>query len=209
MRTLTSRKNPTRTFGPNQQLQNSQFALKSREVRKIIYASTNVRDRCLIHTLAVTGMRRAELADLDVRDLDLEARRLNIRAGKGNKDRTVPITQELTSDLKLLVKKRKTGPVFLTNRDGNLNVRQVNRIVAAAGQRAGVKNPNPASGGLVTCHLFRHTFAREWKRKGGDIESLANILGHASSATTVDLYGKLSADDVQANYDRLMDEEEQ
>ena len=114
-----------------------------------------MRDRCLIHALALTGMRRAELADLDVRDLDLEARRMTIRAGKGNKDRTVPITQELTSDLTLLVKKRKTGPVLVTNRDGHLTVRQVNRIVAAAGERAGVKNPNPATEGTVTCHLFR------------------------------------------------------
>ena len=77
--------------------------------------------------------------------------------------------------------------------------------MTAAGERAGVKNPNPASGGRLTCHLFRHTFARHWKQRGGDIESLAQILGHASSATTVDLYGTLSIDDVQDNYDRLME----
>jgi integrase len=80
----------------------------------------------------------------------------------------------------------------------------VNRIVTAAGERAGVKNPNPASDGRLTCHLFRHTFARHWKQRGGDIESLAQILGHASSSTTVDLYGTLSIDDVQQNYDRIV-----
>lgn len=42
-----------------------------------------------------------------------------------------------------------------------------------------------------------------WKQAGGDIESLAQILGHASISTTVDLHGTLSIDDVQANYDRL------
>ena len=61
-----------------------------------------------------------------------------------------------------------------------------------------------SSDGHLTCHLFRHTFARHWKQRGGDIESLAQILGHASSATTVDLYGTLSIDDVQANYDRFV-----
>ena len=50
-----------------------------RDVRKIIYARSNVCDRCLIHTLAVTPMSCAELAALDVRGLDLEVRRLTIR----------------------------------------------------------------------------------------------------------------------------------
>jgi len=87
---------------------------------------------------------------------------------------------------------------------GSPPLKQINRIVAVAGERAQVKNPNPATGGRLACHLFRHTFARHWKQRGGDIESLSHILGHASSATTVDLYGTQSIDDVQANYEKLM-----
>ena len=203
-RTSKSRKKSKRTFGPKRQLKNSQFALKPAEVRKVVYACTNPRDRCLLATLAYTGMRRAEIADLDARDVDLKTRRINIRSGKGGKERTVPITDELASDLRLLMGRRKTGPVFLTNREAALTPRHVNRVVTAAGERAGVKNPNPASDGQITCHLFRHSFARHWKQKGGDIESLSHILGHSSSATTVDLYGTQSIDDVQANYERLM-----
>lgn len=171
-----------------------------------MYACPTPRDRCLVATLAVTGMRRAEVAALDVRDLDLEARRLTIRSGKGNKQRTVPITEELGSDLRLLIGKRAIGSLFLSNRGAALTPRQVNRIVAHAGELAGVKNPNPSTDGHLTCHLFRHTFARHWKQRGGDIESLAQILGHASSATTVDLYGTLSIDDVQASYDKITSE---
>jgi integrase/recombinase XerD len=191
---------------PRRQLKNSQFALKPAEVRKVIYACDYPRDRTLVGTLAATGMRRAEVAALDVRDVDLEARRVTVRAGKGGKQRTIPITEELASDLRLLIGKRATGPVFLSNRRGPLTTRQVNYIVADAGVRAGIKNPNPASAGRLTCHLFRHTFARHWKQRGGDIESLAQILGHASSATTVDLYGTLSVDDVQASYNHVMTE---
>jgi integrase len=204
MRTSLSRNPAKRTSGIRRQLENSQFALKPAEVRKVIYACASPRDRCLVATLAVTGMRRAEVAALDVRDLDLATRRLTIRSGKGNKQRTVPITEELGSDLRLLVGRRGTGPLFLSNRAAGLTPRQVNRIVAHAGELAGIKNPNPASDGRITCHLFRHTFARHWKQRGGDIESLAQILGHASSATTVDLYGTLSIDDVQASYDRVV-----
>jgi integrase len=204
MRTSTSLKTGKRTSAPKRQLGNSQFALKAAEVRKVVYACTNPRDRCLLATLAATGIRRAEAADLDVRDLDLAARRLTVRWGKGGKQRTVPITDELASDLRLLIGRRATGPLFLSLRGSALTPRQVNRIVTAAGERAGVKNPNPASDGRLTCHLFRHTFARHWKQRGGDIESLAQILGHASSSTTVDLYGTLSIDDVQQNYDRIV-----
>jgi integrase/recombinase XerD len=108
-----------------------------------------------VATLAFTGIRRAEVASLDVRDLDLETRRVNVRSGKGGKQRVVPITEELASDLRLLVGRRVTGAVFLSNREAALTPRHVNRIVAHAGARAGVKNPNPASGGWLTCHLFR------------------------------------------------------
>lgn len=205
MGTSSTQKKTKGTFGRNRQLKASQFALKPAEVRKIIYACTNPRDRCLLAVLAYTGMRRAELAALDVRDLDLSARRVTIRSGKGGKERTVPITEEVASDLRLLIGRRSTGPVFLSNRQGPLSLKQINRIVAGAGERAQVKNPNPSTGGRLACHLFRHTFARHWKQRGGDIESLSHILGHASSSTTVDLYGTLSLDDVQANYDHLVD----
>ena len=204
MRTSSSRKKSKRTSPTKRQLKPSQFALKPAEIRKIIYAAPNPRDRCLVRTLAETGIRRAEVASLDVRDLDLEDRRLAIRSGKGGKERVVPLTEELASDLRLLIGRRGTGPIFLSNRQAALTPRQVNRIVARAGELAGVKNPNPSAEG-ITCHLFRHSFARHWKQRGGDIESLAHILGHSSSATTVDLYGTQSIDDVQANYERIME----
>jgi integrase len=105
MGTSLSRNPRKETSAPWRQLKNSQFALKPAEVRKVVYACTSPRDCCLVATLAATGMRRAEVAALDVRDLDLQTRRLTIRAGKGNKQRTVPITEELASDLGLLVGK--------------------------------------------------------------------------------------------------------
>lgn len=202
MGTSLSRNPRKETSAPRRQFKNSQFALKPAEVRKVVYACTNPRDRTLVATLAATGMRRAEVAALDARDADLEARRVTIRSGKGGKQRTVPITEELASDIRLLVGKRASGAIFLSNRGASLTPRKVNRIVGHAGELAGVKHPNPSSDGHLTC-LFRHTFARHWKQPGGDIESLAQILRHASSSTTVDLYGTLSIDDVQASYDRL------
>jgi integrase len=186
------------------QLKDSEYHLKSGEIRKVIYATDSFRDRCILKTFAQTGIRRAELAALDVRDVDLQRRRLQVREGKGSKDRVLPITDELASDLAHLIGKRKTGPLFVSQRGCAISPRSLNRIVVDAGSRAGVENPNPKYGGRLTPHLFRHSFARAWKAGGGSIESLSKILGHSSSATTVDLYGTESIDDVQENYDRLM-----
>ena len=194
----------TRTTSASGRPRDSQFALKPEQVRKIVCACVSPRDRCLVRTLADTGCRRAEVAALDVRDVDFAAHRLTIHSGKRAKQRIVPITDALENELRLLVGRRDHGPVFLSNRHAALTPRQVNRIVERAGQLAEVSNPNPTSSGKVTCRLFRHTFAQHWKQRGGDIESLSRILGHATSATTVDLYGTQDIDDLQSSYERIM-----
>jgi integrase len=66
-----------------------------------------------------------------------------------------------------------------------------------------VSNPNPRYR-YVTCHLLRHSFARQWKAKNGSIESLSKILGHASPATTLTVYGTESLTEVRRNYDSTM-----
>jgi integrase/recombinase XerC len=187
-----------------QQLKNSEYHLKPSEIKKVIYAPTlSFRDRCMLKTLAFTAMRRAELASLDLRDLDLSKRLIYIREGKGGKSRVVPMTDELASDLKHLIEHRKAGAVFVSQRGDHLTPRQVNWLVAKAGELAGVENPNPKYQHL-TCHLFRHSFAREWKKRGGSIESLSKILGHTSIKTTLDEYGTEDLADVQDNYQRTV-----
>jgi len=194
------------SLAKKQQQKPAQFSLKRREVQKIINAAPTFRDRCLVRLLADTGTRRAEVAALDIRDLDVEALRLVVRAGKGNKQRIVPITEDLASDLRHLVGKQSTGPLFLSRLGTALRPREINRIVERAGQLAGVSHPDPRRK-RINPHLLRHTFAHNWKRQRGDYEALQQILGHASISTTVDSYGRLSVDDVQEHYQRLMDKD--
>ncbi|MCJ7783831.1 MAG: site-specific integrase [Desulfobacterales bacterium] len=187
------------------QLKNSEYSLKPEEIKKVIYSAEKFRDRCIVKMFAQTGIRRAELASLDIRDVDFEKNLIYIREGKGGKSRTIPITEELASDLKHMINSRKTGPLFKSNRDGSLVLRQINWIVAKAGERSGIKNPNP-NYSKITCHLFRHSFAREWKKRGGSIETLSKILGHTSIKTTLDEYGTEDLQDVQENYNKIMQE---
>jgi integrase/recombinase XerD len=144
--------------------------------------------------------RGFELRQLATSDVRFDQSQIIIRSGKGKKSRVVPISEGLKSELRSLVGDRNTGALFCSGASGQLSLRQLNRIVAMAGQRAGIANPNPRHR-QITCHLFRHTFARLWKQEQGSIETLSRILGHAHASTTWSLYGTESQHDVQRNYE--------
>jgi integrase len=182
---------------------NAEYHLAIDQIRCIIRSAGSFRDRVLLQTLAETGMRRSELQSLGVEDVLPQENLLRIRHGKGGKPRMIPVSPELSGRLKQLTGSRTSGPVFVSRNGGALSCRQLNSIVARVGKRAGVVNPNPRRSG-ITCHLFRHSFARLWKDRGGDIEALARILGHASVKTTWDLYGTQSLEDVRRNYEKTI-----
>jgi len=186
------------------QLAASAYHLKPSDVRKLLLAAANFRDRCLIKTLWWLGVRRRELTQLDIRDLDAERKRVTIREGKGGKTRVIPIIDdEYLSDLLILIGSRKTGPLFLSTRNGLMAPRSVNHIVATLGAKAGVTNPNPRLTHLNP-HLFRHSIARFLKSKGFSAEWIQNFLGHESYKTTMDMYGTLSIDEMQEVAARLL-----
>ena len=187
------------------QLAASAYHLKPSDMRKLLLAATNFRDRCLIKTLWWLGVRRRELIHLDIRDLDADRKRIMVREGKGGKTRVIPlIDDEYLSDVLILIGSRKTGPIFLSNRNRIMAPRLVNHIVATLGTKAGVTNPNPRLTHLNP-HLFRHSIARFLKSKGFSAEWIQNFLGHESYKTTMDMYGTLSIDEMQEVAVRLLD----
>src|SRR5919106_5071769 len=94
------------------QLAASAYHIRPADMRKSLLAATNFRDRCLIKTLWWLGVRRSELIHLDVRDLDVERKRVTVQEGKGGKTRVIPIIDdEYLSDLLILIGNRKTGPI--------------------------------------------------------------------------------------------------
>ena len=187
------------------QLGASAYHLKPSDLRKLLLTASNFRDRCLIKTLWWLGVRRSELINLDVRDVDVARKRVTIHKGKGGKTRVIPIiNDEYLSDLLLLIGSRKTGPIFLSNRHRGMAPRSVNHIVATLGAQAGVANPNPRLSHLNP-HLFRHSIARFLKSKRFSAEWIQNFLGHESYKTTMDMYGTLSIDEMQEVAERLLD----
>jgi integrase/recombinase XerD len=144
-----------------------------------------LRDRAILETLYSTGMRRMELVNLTVADIDLERGTVLIRQGKGRKDRMIPIGERalgwigryLAQARLHLVKPPDEGALFLT-RDGEIfNGEWLSRIVARYVEQANL-------GKRGSCHLFRHTMATLMLEGGADVRYIQAMLGHAELSTT-------------------------
>ena len=182
---------------------NAEYHLSSRQIGRLVGAALTPRDRAIIILMVDTGLRRFEVCDLTIGDVDVREGLLTVRKGKGNRMRLVPLSARIAHLLSPLLAGPPESPLFRSDRGSALTTRQLNRIVANTGHRSGLCNPNPQYTN-ITCHLLRHTFARHWKDVGGSIETLAKILGHASVKTTWDLYGTQSIKDIKRNYNRII-----
>ena len=183
----------------------SEFTLSREQIDALFNAATSIRDRTLLKLLYHCALRRAEAAALDVRDIDFEAKRIHIVSGKGDKERIVPVPPHVLSDLQFLVAGWKGGPVFLSQKGIGKAIRKqrVSEIIAAAGVKAGITNPNPHRQS-INPHLLRHSFARHFLDAGGSLRSLSYILGHSSISTTGDVYGTPSVAFVEKEYRKVM-----
>ncbi len=181
----------------------SAYHLSRDDIRKVISVAGSLRDRIIIKILAQTGMRRAELRNIEVTDIDFYKRRIYIRNGKGNKSRTVPVDQDTLQDVRFYLGERKEGKLIQSNKAESISLKQINEVCIKAGKVAGVRHPNPRKNNLNP-HLFRHSFARMALEKGMRMEIVQNILGHSSIKTTIDVYGTPGMESVQSSYDRIM-----
>ncbi len=136
------------------------------------------RDRAIILTLLDTGIRATELCNLQIKDLNRVAGHIRV-IGKGKKERLVPVSNELIQIIDEYLETRgdvpNTAPLFALKCGKPLERVKLRKILAELGDKRGVSHVFP--------HRFRHTFAIQFLRNGGNIYSLQKILGH----TTLDM----------------------
>ena len=150
-----------------------------------VHGELGVRDRAMLETLYSTGLRRAELANLKLYDLDLRNGSLFVREGKGKKDRYVPLGQRAIDALRkylddvrpTLVVEPDGGNVFLHEFGERFEKSRLSDLVKRYLLAAGVDKPG-------ACHLFRHAMATQMLENGADIRFIQAILGHAQLSTT-------------------------
>lgn len=160
------------------------------------------RDLALLELLYGSGLRASEAVGLDWKDVSLDERRVHVRAGKGNKDRIVPVSRAAKQALQSLAAVQTTAgtnrggnrPIFRNQRGSRLAVRSVGRIVNAAMERAGLPPMNP--------HALRHSCATHLLDDGADLRSIQDLLGHAS-LTTTQKYTHVSLSHLQKTHRRF------
>ncbi|HJO59397.1 MAG TPA: tyrosine-type recombinase/integrase [SAR202 cluster bacterium] len=140
------------------------------------------RDLILIETAIKTGMRRGELANLLVSHIAFEANRIIVMNGKGAKDRTIPMGDNLKSQLLELCAGKKTNEKVFGFKAVSLGMK-----IKEWGDKAGVP---------IKAHSLRHYFATNLMERGANIKQVQELLGHESLATT-QIYLSLMADHLE------------
>lgn len=135
---------------------------------------TATRDRAIVTLLVDTGIRASELCALRIHQCDLRNRRVTVH-GKGKKERTLPISARTAQVVWKYLNTREDRAIlshslFTTNRDVAFDRHVLKRLIARLGKRAGVSGAN--------VHRFRHTFAINFLRNGGNAFALQRMLGH-------------------------------
>ena len=147
-----------------------------------------LRDRAMLELLYGSGLRVAELAALDLGDVDAAERLVNVREGKGRKDRIVPVGQPAVEALdgwlavrgRLAAKRRGKDPdpaLFLNRFGARLSDRYMRKLVDRHALAAGLAR-------RVHPHALRHSFATHLLDGGANLRHIQEMLGHASLSTT-------------------------
>lgn len=161
------------------------------------------RDRLILELLYDTGMRCSELTGLTDVNADTARCELKVR-GKRNKDRIIPISAGLAALIDSYRELREasaatrqgesaTAPLIVSRRGAPMNRRSVYGIVHNAMAEAGVHAER------LSPHVMRHSFATDMLNAGADLNSVKQLLGHASLAST-QIYTHISNRELQLNY---------
>jgi integrase/recombinase XerD len=170
-----------------------------------VSTALGLRDRAMVELLYATGMRVSELVGLRIADLHLDRRYLTC-AGKGQKERLIPIGEDATrwvrrylaSARPALARRRQPASaprVFVNARGGALSRVGFWKILKGHGRQAGLPR-------TLSPHVVRHSFATHLLERGADLRAIQMMLGHADLSTT-EIYTHVLQERLRAVYNRF------
>jgi len=162
-----------------------------------------LRNRAILETLYSCGLRVSELVDLKVSNLHFEQEFLRI-AGKGERERLVPISKRAIEDIKkylvnsrkkLVIEKGYENVVFLNRRGKKLSRVMIFTIIKNLADKIKLEKS-------ISPHTFRHSFASALVQGGADLRTVQEMLGHESILTT-EIYAHLDKEYLKDTVNRF------
>lgn len=164
--------------------------LSQDEVGRLIESALIPFHRTILVTLYATGVRRAELANLKVTDIDSQRMVVHVRGGKGRKDRDVMLSPNLLEELRQHYRRLGRKPAewlfpggrWHTAAESPITTKVVWYACREAAKRAGIKKQ-------LHPHTLRHCFATHLLEAGADLRTIQMLLGHSDlKETTIYLH---------------------
>ncbi len=151
----------------------------------LIMGRLGLRNRAIIEVFYATGIRRIELVNINIRDIDFQRQILMVREGKNKNDRNVPIARRALDWVERYLKEIRPrlaclasgDALFLTEAGHRMNPHKVTDMVTHCVVRSGIDKKG-------ACHLLRHATATEMLRHGADIRQVQEMLGHSDISST-------------------------
>ena len=179
-------------------IQKKKERLTDEEIEDVRDACQTLKEKALVELLLSTGMRVGEVSALNLSDLDLQHKRVNIYGEKTDKYRTGMLTTKAVKALRKYINSREycTDALFISDRKpfGRLQNSSLEKMVKTIAKRAGITRIP------VTVHVFRKTFASVQYKKTKDVLLVSKLLGHSKTDMTVQYYLIDDIDDMQYRY---------
>jgi len=152
--------------------------LSKDQIKLLIDSTNNIKHKCIVSLLYSSGLRRGELLNLKINDIDSSRMLIHVRDAKGNKDRYTILSTNALKDLREYYKQWKPQEyLFEGIKNKQYSTGSVGKIISAAAIKAGIRKH-------VTPHTLRHSFATHLLESGTDLRYIQLLLGHNSTKTT-------------------------
>jgi integrase/recombinase XerD len=164
--------------------------LAKEEIAGMIKHAGNIKHKVIISLLYGSGLRRGELLNLKIEDIDSKRMLVHVKGAKGNKDRQTILSHKVLEDLRLYYKEWRPN-LYLFEGPGRAqySAGSVLKVVKRAAKKAGIRKN-------VAPHMLRHSFATHLLEAGTDVRYIQSLLGHNSSRTT-EIYTQVATTHLQ------------
>ncbi len=154
------------------------IVLSEEEVKAVLTACENIKHKTMLYLIYAAGLRRSELINLKIADIDTDRKVILIRMAKGKKDRITMLSEKIQVMLQSYVE-QYTPRVWLFEgaKGERYSESSLQKVFNRAWLKSGIKKE-------ATLHSLRHSFATHLLESGTDIRYIQALLGHSSSKTT-------------------------